>query len=113
MVGVLREGTEGETRLVLRALRAGAAGFLLKDTPPEEIVRAIEFVDAGDSMLSPTVTRRLIDLVAAEAGDGTPGAEPTASSTPSHPASSRSPAPSTAASPTPTSPPSSTSAPPP
>jgi DNA-binding NarL/FixJ family response regulator len=49
--------------LVLRALRAGAAGFLLKDTPPAEIVRAIELVHAGDGMLSPTITRRLIALV--------------------------------------------------
>ena len=54
--------------LVLRALRAGAAGFLLKDTPPPEIVRAIEHVHAGDSMLSPTVTRQLIALVAADDG---------------------------------------------
>ncbi len=53
--------------LVLRALQAGAAGFLLKDTPPPEIVRAIELVHAGDAMLSPTVARRLIALVA---GDG-------------------------------------------
>jgi DNA-binding NarL/FixJ family response regulator len=53
--------------LVLRALRAGAAGFLLKDTPPPEIVRAIEHVHAGEGTLSPTVTRRLIALVA---GDG-------------------------------------------
>jgi DNA-binding NarL/FixJ family response regulator len=52
--------------LVLRALRAGAAGFLLKDTPPADIVRAIELVHAGDGMLSPTVTRRLIALVAGE-----------------------------------------------
>jgi DNA-binding NarL/FixJ family response regulator len=52
--------------LVLRALRAGAAGFLLKDTPPPEIVRAIELVDAGDSMLSPAVTRQLIALVAGD-----------------------------------------------
>ena len=44
------------------ALQAGAAGFLLKDTPPAEIVRAIELVHAGDGMLSPTVTRRLISL---------------------------------------------------
>ena len=52
--------------LVLRALRAGAAGFLLKDTPPAEIVRAIELVHAGDGMLSPAVTRKLIALVAGE-----------------------------------------------
>jgi len=50
--------------LVLRALQAGAAGFLLKDTPPAEIVRAIELVHAGDGMLSPAITRRLISLVA-------------------------------------------------
>jgi len=52
--------------LVLRALQAGAAGFLLKDTPPAEIVRAIELVHAGDGMLSPAVTRRLISLVAGD-----------------------------------------------
>jgi DNA-binding NarL/FixJ family response regulator len=52
---------------VLRALRSGAAGFLVKDTPPAEIVRAIELVAAGESMLSPTVTRRLIDRLAGEA----------------------------------------------
>jgi DNA-binding NarL/FixJ family response regulator len=57
--------------LVLRALQAGAAGFLLKDTPPAEIVRAIELVHRGDAMLSPTVTRQLIGLVA---GDGDAGA---------------------------------------
>jgi len=53
---------------VLRALRAGASGFLLKDTPPADIVRAIELVAAGDGMLSPGVTRRLIELVAGENG---------------------------------------------
>ncbi len=53
---------------VLRALRTGAAGFLVKDTPPADIVRAIELVAAGESMLSPTVTRRLIDRLAGEAG---------------------------------------------
>ena len=52
--------------LVLRALQAGAAGFLLKDTRPAEIVRAIELVHAGDAMLSPAVTRRLISLVAGD-----------------------------------------------
>ena len=49
---------------VLPALRAGAAGFLLKDTPPADIVRAIELVHQGDGMLSPGVTRRLIELAA-------------------------------------------------
>ena len=56
--------------LVLRALRAGASGFLLKDTPPSEIVRAIELVHAGDGMLSPTVARRLIALVAGDTDAG-------------------------------------------
>jgi DNA-binding NarL/FixJ family response regulator len=50
---------------VLAALRAGAAGFLLKDTPPAEIVHAIERVASGDPILSPSVTRRLIDLAGA------------------------------------------------
>lgn len=49
---------------VLRALRAGAAGFLLKDTPPPEIMRAIRLVAGGEAMLSPAVTRRLIEHVA-------------------------------------------------
>ena len=48
---------------VLRALRAGAGGFLLKDTPPAEIVRAARTVAAGEPMLSPTITRRLIGHV--------------------------------------------------
>lgn len=45
---------------VLRALRAGASGFLLKDTPPAEILRAVTRVAAGEPILSPSVTRRLI-----------------------------------------------------
>ena len=56
--------------LVLHALQAGAAGFLLKDTPPADIVRAIELVHAGDGMLSPTVTRRLIAMVAGDSDAG-------------------------------------------
>jgi DNA-binding NarL/FixJ family response regulator len=48
---------------VLRALRAGASGFLLKDTPPGDIVRALRTVAAGDPILSPTITRRLIGHV--------------------------------------------------
>ncbi|MEV6372486.1 response regulator transcription factor [Micromonospora musae] len=45
---------------VLRALRAGAAGFLLKDTPPAEIVQAVRRVAAGEATLSPAITRALI-----------------------------------------------------
>jgi DNA-binding NarL/FixJ family response regulator len=52
--------------LVLRALQAGAAGFLLKDSPPADIVRAIDSVHAGDGTLSPRITRRLITLVAGD-----------------------------------------------
>ncbi|CBG68953.1 response regulator transcription factor [Streptomyces sp. LBUM 1478] len=54
---------------VLRALRAGAAGFVLKDTPPADIVDAVRRVAAGDPVLSPAVTRRLM----AHAADGAPG----------------------------------------
>jgi DNA-binding NarL/FixJ family response regulator len=45
---------------VVRALAAGASGFLLKDTPPHEIVEAVRRVAAGEPMLSPSVTRQLI-----------------------------------------------------
>ncbi|MFI5959943.1 response regulator [Cryptosporangium sp. NPDC051539] len=53
---------------VLRALRAGASGFLLKDTPPDQLVDAVLRVSSGDPILSPQVTRKLIDRVAVEAG---------------------------------------------
>jgi DNA-binding NarL/FixJ family response regulator len=51
---------------VFGALQAGAAGFLLKDTPPRELVEAVRVVARGASMLSPTVTRRLIAHFAAD-----------------------------------------------
>lgn len=51
---------------VLGALRAGASGFLLKDTPPTEIVKAVRTVADGHAMLSPAVTRTLIE----QFGDG-------------------------------------------
>jgi DNA-binding NarL/FixJ family response regulator len=53
-------------QLVIQALQAGAAGFLLKNTAPADIVRAIETVHAGDGSLSPSITRRLIALVAGD-----------------------------------------------
>jgi DNA-binding NarL/FixJ family response regulator len=50
---------------VYTALRVGASGFLLKDTPRRELLRAIEVIAAGDALLSPTITRRLIAEFAA------------------------------------------------
>ncbi|WP_038172180.1 response regulator [Tomitella biformata] len=45
---------------VYEALRVGASGFLLKDAPAEELVRAVRVVAAGDALLAPSITRRLI-----------------------------------------------------
>jgi DNA-binding NarL/FixJ family response regulator len=52
---------------VVHALRAGASGFLLKDSPPGRIVAAIHQVAAGEPMLSPQITRRLMERVATRA----------------------------------------------
>jgi DNA-binding NarL/FixJ family response regulator len=46
---------------VYEALRAGASGFLLKNSPPEELVRAIRVIAAGEALLAPSVTRRLVE----------------------------------------------------
>ncbi len=46
---------------VYEALRVGASGFLLKDTPPEQLVEAIHVVANGDALLSPVITRRVIE----------------------------------------------------
>jgi DNA-binding NarL/FixJ family response regulator len=62
--------TFGLDDYVLRALEAGAVGFLLKDTPPRELIEAVRVVAAGDAMLSPAVTRALVDHVAASGGTG-------------------------------------------
>lgn len=59
---------------VYAALRAGASGFLLKDTPPTQLIEAIRVVAGGDSLLSPSVTKRLLDEFAARPANG--GAEP-------------------------------------
>jgi len=61
--------TFGVDDLVMRALGAGASGFLLKDTPPEQILDAVRRVAAGDAMLSPSVTRQVITRLAGSAPD--------------------------------------------
>ena len=57
---------------VFGALRAGAVGFLVKDTPPAELLRAVHVAAAGDALLSPSVTKRLIEAFAS-----TPSPQPT------------------------------------
>ena len=59
---------------VYDAIRAGASGFLLKDTPADDLIRAVKVVGAGDALLSPSVTRRLIEEFAAESTAYTPSA---------------------------------------
>jgi DNA-binding NarL/FixJ family response regulator len=54
---------------VFEAIRAGANGFLVKDTEPADLVRAVRAVVAGDALLSPRVTRRLIEEFATRAKD--------------------------------------------
>ena len=60
--------------LVLRALRVGASGFLLKDTPPDRLVQAVRAVADGEPMLSPTITATLMSKVAAGGGEDDRGA---------------------------------------
>ena len=61
---------------VYEALRSGASGFLLKDTPPVELLHAVTVVAAGDALLSPRITRRLIEDFARlrSPGQGRPAA---------------------------------------
>jgi DNA-binding NarL/FixJ family response regulator len=62
---------------VFEALRAGASGFMLKDTLPVDLLAAIRVVAAGDALLAPSVTRRLIERFAStEGSDDAPAAPP-------------------------------------
>lgn len=70
----------GATRIVIvttfeldeyvgHAIRAGASGFLVKDTEPVELIRAVRVVAGGDALLSPGVTRRLLERIAGDLTD--------------------------------------------
>jgi len=61
---------------VYQALRAGASGFLVKDTEPEELIRAVRVVHRGEALLSPSVTRRLIASLASRAPAGQAAVRP-------------------------------------
>jgi len=55
--------TFGLDDYIIEAIRAGASGFILKDVPTAELVHAVRVIAAGEALLSPTVTRRLLDRV--------------------------------------------------
>jgi len=59
--------TFGLDEYLFEAIRAGASGFLVKDTEPDELVHAVRVVAAGDALLSPSVTKQLISEFAARA----------------------------------------------
>ncbi|ADB31416.1 two component transcriptional regulator, LuxR family [Kribbella flavida DSM 17836] len=61
---------------VFAALRAGASGFLLKDVPPEDLLGGIRAVAAGDAVVAPRVTRRLLDAFAARLPGAAPDPDP-------------------------------------
>jgi len=67
---------------VFGALRAGAAGFLLKDMEPEDVVAAVRIVAGGDALLAPRLTRRLIEAFVVEAGRPAPDPAPLEELTP-------------------------------
>ncbi|MDA8197136.1 MAG: response regulator transcription factor [Actinomycetota bacterium] len=53
---------------VVEAIRAGASGFLLKDTTPEELIRAVKMVASGEAFLSPEVTRTVVEMATGRVG---------------------------------------------
>ncbi len=57
---------------IFEALRAGASGFLLKNAPPEDLIAAVRLVAAGEALLAPSVTRRIIERFAAISSDPPP-----------------------------------------
>jgi DNA-binding NarL/FixJ family response regulator len=66
--------TFDDDQSVFAALRAGASGFLVKDTDPADLLHAVRVVSRGEALLSPSVTRAVISAFATPAGPGGPGA---------------------------------------
>ena len=71
-VAVLMLTTFDLNEYVYEALRAGASGFLLKDVLPEDLIAAVRVVAAGDGLIAPTITKRLIEQFARTAPPSTP-----------------------------------------
>jgi DNA-binding NarL/FixJ family response regulator len=71
-VRVVMLTTFGLDEYVFEAIRSGASGFLVKDTEPEELLQAVRVVASGEALLSPAITRRLIEEFAAHAKDPLP-----------------------------------------
>jgi DNA-binding NarL/FixJ family response regulator len=71
-VAILMLTTFDLNEYVYEALRAGASGFLLKDTVPEQLVAAVRVVAAGDGLIAPAITKRLIEQFARAAPPSTP-----------------------------------------
>jgi DNA-binding NarL/FixJ family response regulator len=69
---VLMVTTFEDDEYIFGALNAGASGFLLKRTPPEELIAAIHTVAAGEALLSPSVTRRVVDRMSQRVVVGSP-----------------------------------------
>jgi DNA-binding NarL/FixJ family response regulator len=67
--------TFGLDEYVFEAIRSGASGFLVKDTEPDELIQAVRVVAGGDALLSPTVTRSLIEEFAARTKEPRPSAD--------------------------------------
>jgi DNA-binding NarL/FixJ family response regulator len=74
-IAVLMLTTFDLNEYVYEALRAGASGFLLKDVLPEDLVAAVRVVAAGDGLIAPTITKRLIEQFARTAPPSTPPRE--------------------------------------
>jgi DNA-binding NarL/FixJ family response regulator len=71
-IAVLMLTTFDLNEYIYEALRAGASGFLLKDVPPEQLIAAVRIVAAGDGLIAPTITKRLIEQFARTAPPSIP-----------------------------------------